>query len=49
MRYLDLATTYISLYNTSLKVFYILGSLSAALAIYLILRETYEDKLDTFR
>ena len=49
MRYLDLATTYISLYNSLVKVFFILGSVSAVLVVYVILKEDSESKYDTFR
>ena len=47
-RYLDLVTNFVSVYNTCLKVIFILGSLGTIGLIFKT-RATYDKKNDTFR
>ncbi|XP_036003927.1 ER lumen protein-retaining receptor 2-like [Fundulus heteroclitus] len=48
-RYLDLLTSFISLYNTSMKVIYIGCSYATVYLIYMKFRATYDGNHDSFR
>ncbi|RXN19806.1 ER lumen -retaining receptor 2 [Labeo rohita] len=48
-RYLDLLTSFISLYNTSMKVIYIGCAYATVYLIYAKFRATYDGNHDTFR
>ncbi|XP_063711601.1 ER lumen protein-retaining receptor 2-like [Symsagittifera roscoffensis] len=48
-RYLDLFTTFISAYNTCMKVFYIFASAATVYLIYFKFKATYDSNHDTFR
>ena len=48
-RYMDLFTRFISLYNTLLKMFYIVASLDMVYLIFIKLRITYDKSYDTFQ
>jgi len=48
-RYLDLFTHFISLYNTLMKVFYILSSFGTIYLMYVKFKATYDRNHDTFR
>ncbi|ERL93016.1 ER lumen protein-retaining receptor [Dendroctonus ponderosae] len=48
-RYLDLVTVYVSLYNISMKVVFLLSSYATLYLIYLKFRATYDRNHDTFR
>lgn len=48
-RYLDLLTTYISVYNTAMKVFFIVASFATVYLMYVKFRATYDHNHDTFR
>ena len=48
-RYLDLVTTFISLYNTVMKIVFIFTSLATVYLIYLKFKATYDSNHDTFR
>ena len=48
-RYLDLLTTYISLYNTVMKIFFIVSSVGTCYLILAKFRATYDKNHDTFR
>jgi ER lumen protein retaining receptor len=48
-RYLDLFTTFISLYNTIMKVIFILSSYAVIFMMYSKFRATYNSSHDTFR
>lgn len=48
-RYLDLITTYVSLYNTLMKLFFIAASYATIYLIYMKFRATYDHNHDTFR
>ena len=48
-RYLDLFTHFISVYNTTMKVFYIASSLGTIYLIYVKFKATYDRIHDTFR
>ncbi|KRF98367.1 uncharacterized protein Dwil_GK27668 [Drosophila willistoni] len=48
-RYLDLFTTYVSLYNSVMKVFFVVTSAVAIFLIYVQYKKTYEHDLDLFR
>jgi ER lumen protein retaining receptor len=48
-RYLDLFTTFISLYNTSMKVIYLGASATIVYLIYFKFKATYDGNHDTFR
>ncbi|CAO1382546.1 unnamed protein product [Diamesa hyperborea] len=48
-RYLDLFTTYVSLYNTFMKVVFIGSSLGTLYLMYLKFRATYDHNHDSFR
>ena len=48
-RYLDLFTTYISLYNTFMKVVFIGSSLGTLYLMYVKFRATYDHNHDSFR
>uniref|UniRef100_A0A8C6NWV7 ER lumen protein-retaining receptor n=1 Tax=Nothobranchius furzeri TaxID=105023 RepID=A0A8C6NWV7_NOTFU len=48
-RYLDLLTSFISLYNTTMKVIYIGCSYATVYLIYMKLKATYDGNHDTFR
>ncbi|KAK0400682.1 hypothetical protein QR680_015392 [Steinernema hermaphroditum] len=48
-RYLDLMTSYISLYNSVMKVFFILSSLATVYLMLIKFRSTYQREQDIFR
>lgn len=48
-RYLDLFTSFISIYNTVMKVFFISSSLFTVYLIYFKFKPTYDSNHDTFR
>ncbi|GLH02935.1 ER lumen protein-retaining receptor [Gryllus bimaculatus] len=48
-RYLDLLTTYISAYNTFMKVVFIAASYATVYLMYLKFKATYDHNHDTFR
>lgn len=48
-RYLDLFTSFISLYNTTMKSIFILTSLATVYLIYMKFKATYDHNHDTFR
>ncbi|XP_069509075.1 ER lumen protein-retaining receptor 3 [Ambystoma mexicanum] len=48
-RYLDLFSTFISIYNTTMKVVFLLCSYITIYMIYRKLRKTYDSENDTFR
>lgn len=48
-RYLDLFTTFISFYNTTMKVIFITTSLATVYLIYMKFKATYDSNHDTFR
>ncbi|XP_014672890.1 PREDICTED: ER lumen protein-retaining receptor 2 [Priapulus caudatus] len=48
-RYLDLFTSFISPYNTAMKVFFIASSYATIYLIYLKFKATYDRNHDTFR
>lgn len=48
-RYLDLFTSFISIYNTSMKVFFITTSLFTIYLMYFKFKATYDSNHDTFR
>ncbi len=48
-RYLDLFTHFISLYNTLMKIFYIISSIGTCYLIYKKFKATYDRTHDTFR
>ncbi|KAF5284357.1 hypothetical protein FQR65_LT13574 [Abscondita terminalis] len=48
-RYLDLVTTYVSLYNTLMKIVFIAASYATIYLIYLKFKATYDHNHDTFR
>uniref|UniRef100_A0A1L8DUM2 ER lumen protein-retaining receptor n=1 Tax=Nyssomyia neivai TaxID=330878 RepID=A0A1L8DUM2_9DIPT len=48
-RYLDLFTTYISLYNTVMKIFFLVASGMTVYLMYVKFRATYDHNHDSFR
>ena len=48
-RYLDLVTSYVSLYNTFMKLIFILASFATVYLIYIKFKATYDHNHDTFR
>jgi len=48
-RYLDLVTTYVSLYNTLMKLVFIAAAYATVYLIYLKFKATYDHNHDTFR
>ena len=48
-RYLDLLTSYISAYNTLMKMIFIAGSYATVYLMYLKFKATYDHNHDTFR
>ena len=48
-RYLDLFTSFISVYNTVMKLIFIITSLATCYLIYLKFKATYDSNHDTFR
>lgn len=48
-RYLDLATTFISMYNTVMKCIFIVATLATCYFIFFKFRGTYDSNHDTFR
>ncbi|XP_070166836.1 ER lumen protein-retaining receptor [Polyergus mexicanus] len=48
-RYLDLFTTFISAYNTFMKVIFIVASLATVFLMYIKFKATYDHNHDTFR
>lgn len=49
MRYLDLVTTYISSYNTFMKIIFIATSCATVFLMYVKFKATYDHNHDTFR
>ncbi|XP_078047017.1 ER lumen protein-retaining receptor [Augochlora pura] len=49
MRYLDLMTTYISAYNTFMKIIFIATSYATVFLMYMKFKATYDHNHDTFR
>jgi len=48
-RYLDLVTNYVSLYNTTMKVFFIAASYATLYLMYVKFKATYDSNHDSFR
>jgi len=48
-RYLDLLTNFVSVYNTSMKVFFLASSFATIYLIYFKFKATYDANNDTFR
>lgn len=48
-RYLDLFTSFISVYNTVMKVFFLVSSLGTVYLMYMKFKATYDHNHDTFR
>lgn len=48
-RYLDLLTSYVSAYNTVMKVFFIAASYATVYLMYVKFKATYDHNHDTFR
>ena len=48
-RYLDLFTTFISVYNSTMKTVYIVGTFFTIYLIYMKFKATYDGNNDTFR
>ncbi|KAL3273236.1 hypothetical protein HHI36_014690 [Cryptolaemus montrouzieri] len=48
-RYLDLMTTYVSLYNSIMKVVFLFASFATIYLIYIKFKATYDHNHDTFR
>lgn len=48
-RYLDLFTTYISTYNTFMKIVFIVASVATVFLMYVKFKATYDHNHDTFR
>ncbi|XP_044252594.1 ER lumen protein-retaining receptor [Tribolium madens] len=48
-RYLDLVTTYVSAYNTLMKIFFLASSFATVYLIYVKFKATYDHNHDTFR
>ncbi|XP_043252739.1 ER lumen protein-retaining receptor [Colletes gigas] len=49
LRYIDLVTTYISAYNTFMKIIFIVASCATVSLMYVKFRATYDHNHDTFR
>lgn len=48
-RYLDLFTTFISAYNTFMKIVFIVASVTTVFLMYIKFKATYDHNHDTFR
>jgi ER lumen protein retaining receptor len=48
-RYLDLVTNFISVYNTTMKVFFVGSSAATVYLMYVKFKATYDGNHDTFR
>jgi len=48
-RYLDVVTHYVSVYNTCMKIIYLVASLGTVYLMYFRFRATYDHNHDTFR
>lgn len=48
-RYLDLFTSFVSVYNTTMKIFFIVSSYFTVFLIYYKFKATYDSNHDTFR
>jgi len=48
-RYLDLLTNFVSLYNTTMKVVYLVASVATVYLMYVKFKATYDHNHDTFR
>jgi len=48
-RYLDLFTNFISLYNTAMKIFFLVSSIGTIYLMFLKFKATYDHNHDTFR
>merc|ERR1712117_584826 len=48
-RYLDLVTNFVSIYNTSMKIFFISSAAATVYLMYFKFKATYDGNHDTFR
>merc|ERR1712107_700396 len=48
-RYLDLVTNFVSLYNTTMKIFFICSAAATVYLMYFKFKATYDGNHDTFR
>ena len=48
-RYLDLFTSFISVYNTVMKCFFLVSSMGTVYLMYMKFKATYDHNHDTFR
>lgn len=48
-RYLDLFTSFISIYNTSMKIFFLLSTFATLFLVFFKFKATYDSNNDTFR
>ena len=48
-RYLDLVTNFVSLYNTTMKIFFISSAAATVYLMYFKFKATYDGNHDTFR
>ena len=48
-RYLDLFTNFISVYNTTMKIFFLASSFGTVYLMYIKFKATYDSNHDTFR
>lgn len=48
-RYLDLVTSFVSVYNTTMKIFFILSTFTTLFLIFYKFKATYDSNNDTFR
>ena len=48
-RYLDLFSSFISVYNTAMKVFFLVSSMGTCYLMYIKFKATYDSNHDTFR
>lgn len=48
-RYLDLVTSFISVYNTCMKIFFILSTFATLYLVFFKFKATYDSNNDTFR
>ncbi len=48
-RYLDLFTNFISVYNTAMKIFFLVSSIGTVYLMYMKFKATYDHNHDTFR
>ena len=48
-RYLDLFTSFISVYNTSMKIFFLISTFATLFLVFYKFKATYDSNNDTFR